>query len=292
MFSVGEALRRARVEQKLDLATVAARTKISVRYLEAIESDDRKALPSSFFYKSFVDQYARALSLDTREIGAEVDRLLSADAPLPLPGQENAELRGLSPVTVGSRFPRRNLYATLAAFAALTLVVGACSAVYVWWHSQRTAVAAKNQPAPKPMVAPAVTAPAPPSPPPAEEKSPVGAVPESVAQPEAASSSSPSSPAPSPGVNAKVLLDLMAREVTWLSVSSDGKPVFSGLLKPNESKTVEGEKFAKIRVGNAGGLEVRLNGRPLGTLGERGQVLVVVFTPDNFQIVQVPKESD
>jgi len=275
MFSVGEALRRARQEQGLDVSTVAARTKISARYLEAIEADDRKALPSGFFYKSFVDQYARALSLDTREIGAEVDRILSADAPLPLPGQENTDSRYLPPVTATPRFRNRGLYATLAAFAALALVVLGCSAVYVWWHNLRSTATAKA----------AVTQPA-------QPVSTASAVPVSLehsARPAPSPAAAPVTPVAS---DAKVLLDLMAREETWLSVSSDGKPVFQGLLQPNQSKTVEGKQFAKLRVGNAGGLEVRLNGRLLGTLGERGQVLVVLFTPDNFQIVPLAKESD
>ena len=285
MFSVGEALRRARLEQGLDLPTVAARIKISARYLEAIESDDRKALPSGFFYKSFVDQYARALSLDTREIHAEVDRILSADEPLPLPGQELDYVRSLPPVTSTPRFRMRGLSAALAALAALVLVIGGCSAVYIWWHGQRTVVAAKTLP-PKRASVPAPQPPAPPKPeaPPASAEHTVPALPR---LPEAAPAT-----AAAPADSSKVLLDLVAREVTWLSVSSDGKPVFSGLLHPNESKMVEGEKFAKIRVGNAGGLEVHLNGRLLPTLGERGQVLVVLFTPDKFEIVPLAKESD
>ena len=61
--------------------------------------------------------------------------------------------------------------------------------------------------------------------------------------------------------------------------------------------SVEGREFAKLTVGNAAGLEMRLNGKLIGPLGGRGQVLVVVFTPDNFQIVpqivpQPPKESE
>jgi hypothetical protein len=90
----------------------------------------------------------------------------------------------------------------------------------------------------------------------------------------------------------KVMLDLLAHEATWLSVSSDGKPVFSGILQANQTKSVGGKQFAKLRVGNAAGIEVRLNGKLLGPLGARGQVLIVLFTPDNFQIVSTPKEGD
>ena len=85
MFTVSEVLQRARLDQRIDLATVAARTKIKAKYLQAIEADDRKSLPGAFFYKSFVHQYATFLGVDTRAIDAEIDRVLSADAPLPLP---------------------------------------------------------------------------------------------------------------------------------------------------------------------------------------------------------------
>ena len=67
---------------------------------------------------------------------------------------------------------------------------------------------------------------------------------------------------------------------------------FPAFCRPNQTKSVGGKQFAKMRVGNAAGLEVRLNGKLLGPLGARGQVLIVLFTPDNFQIVSPPKESD
>ena len=72
MFSVGEVLQRARLDQGIDLATVAAHTKIKAEYLQAIEADDRKSLPGGFFYKSFVHQYAAFLGLDTKVFDAEV----------------------------------------------------------------------------------------------------------------------------------------------------------------------------------------------------------------------------
>jgi len=286
MLSVGETLRRARLDRGLDLGTVAAQTKISARYLEAIESDDRKMLPSGFFYKSFVEQYAKSLSLDTREIDAEVDRVLSADEPLPLPGFESVAARNVPPMTFARRFRTRRSYTSAA---TLMLVLAGCSGIYWWWHGARSTInlqamiahmralapqkaavmAAKvDHPVPQQRIAQPVTAPV-----------------------QQATSAKPVELAETPS-DYKVLLDLMAHEATWLSVSSDGKPVFSGILQANQTKSVGGKQFAKMRVGNAAGLEVRLNGKLLGPLGARGQVLIVLFTPDNFQIVSPPKESD
>jgi cytoskeleton protein RodZ len=298
MLSVGETLKRARLKQELDLSTVAAQTKISARYLEAIEADNRKILPSGFFYKSFVEQYARYLSLDTLEIDAEIDRVLSADQPLPLPGFESVVARNVPPMRSANRFHRRRSYAPVV---SLVLVIISCSGVYAWWHGGRPPVSFQGviaqlrgfrkpvvakpmvaKPAPKIVArnAPPQSAPQQPSTPPAVV--PVSLVPN--AKPEEADTAAAS--------DYKVMVDLMAREATWLSVSSDGKPVFSGILQANQTKSVGGKQFAKLRVGNAAGLDVRLNGRLLGPLGARGQVLIVLFTPDNFQIVSPPKESD
>ena len=85
MFTVCEVLQRARLDQGIDLATVAARTKIKAKYLQAIEADDRENLPAGFFYKSFVHQYAKFLGVDTSAIDAEIDDALRADAARPLP---------------------------------------------------------------------------------------------------------------------------------------------------------------------------------------------------------------
>ena len=87
-----------------------------------------------------------------------------------------------------------------------------------------------------------------------------------------------------------VVLNLSATEKTWLSITSDGKPIFSGILQPSQTKTLTGMDVAKMKVGNAGGLEVRWNGKPIGPIGPRGQVRIVLFTPENFQILP-PKET-
>jgi cytoskeletal protein RodZ len=310
MLSVGGTLRRARLNQGLDLCTVAAQTKINAKYLEAIESDDRKRLPSGFFYKSFVEQYAKSLALDTRDTGeiqAEIDRVLSADDPLPLPGLESVLTRNVPPITFRRRFHPGPAFTSIA---SLVLVLLGCSAVYAWVHDAqgmqgrvqvwmdslralakpKTAAANANQHRPAPKAIDKTAAP---------QESAVQAV----AEVEAVPVSLASDPKPdevdestiaaeTAPTDYKVMLDLLAHEATWLSVSSDGKPVFSGILQANQTKTVGGKQFAKLRVGNAAGIEVRLNGKLLGPLGARGQVLIVLFTPDNFQIVSTPKEGD
>jgi hypothetical protein len=42
---------------------------------------------------------------------------------------------------------------------------------------------------------------------------------------------------------------------------------------------------ATLRIGNAGGLQVSLNGTPLGPIGPRGKVREVVFKNGSYKIV-------
>jgi cytoskeleton protein RodZ len=256
MFAVSEVLQRARLDQGIDLATVAARTRIKTKYLQAIEANDPKSLPGGFFYKSFAHQYATFLGVDTKAIDAEIDRVLGVDAPPPLPALPRPAEQSAEKLT--SRSARKYFQ-----YAAFVLILVLCSGVDDWWHESRavaTERSASRTPASVSQVVPGPAAPAP---------------------------SAAAAPAGS-----KVELALTATEETWVSVSSDGTPIFSGLLEANQTKTIEGKELAKLRVGNAAGLEVRLNGKPLGPLGAHGQVRDLVFTPDKFQFVAAPKETE
>ena len=44
--------------------------------------------------------------------------------------------------------------------------------------------------------------------------------------------------------------------------------------------------------GNAGGIEVRWNGKVLAPLGTRGQVLTIRITPQDFEIVPPPPKQE
>ena len=90
------------------------------------------------------------------------------------------------------------------------------------------------------------------------------------------------------GMN-RVVVNLSATEKTWLSITCDGKRIFSGVLEATQTKTLFGSDVATMKVGNAGGIEVLWNGKPIGPIGPRGQVREVLFTPDNFEIKQPTK---
>jgi cytoskeleton protein RodZ len=69
--SFGETLRRERELRGIDLRDVADATKISVRFLQALESDRTDVLPGGLFQRAFVRQYASYLGLDPERTVAE-----------------------------------------------------------------------------------------------------------------------------------------------------------------------------------------------------------------------------
>src|SRR2546428_13183488 len=79
MTSIGERLRRQRLQNRMSLEKISLETKIGVRMLEAIEAEQFDKLPGGVFRRSFVLQYARALGLDSDEIGGEVQQLNQFD---------------------------------------------------------------------------------------------------------------------------------------------------------------------------------------------------------------------
>ncbi len=291
MNSVGTTLRTERERQQREVAEIAEELCITQRYLRAIEQDDLKSLPGTFFYKSFVKQYAAILGIDEASLQPGIDSLTAATEPLPLPGtdaryparersSEPKPIRAPDPIVqAGNRsyFGDSRIGQSVAGLAAVLLL---CSGVYAWYNKA-------PQPQPVAKVEPASTVIAPvKAEPPAPPQQPQGQPQE---QPQQQPKIDVTTTTDSDGVN-HVLLSLSATEKTWLSISADGKQIFSGVLEPSQTKTLNGVEFAKMKVGNAGGLDIRWNGKSIGPIGPRGQVRVLKFTKQNFEILQ-PSEA-
>lgn len=279
MDSIGETLRRERQRLNLDLEQVARETKINRRLLEAIEAEDFDRLPGGVFTRSFVRQYARVLGLDEDEIAAELQRNIQPEpsepegAPGP-PGEPAIELPRVPEFGV-----RPRTGSSLPALAGVVAVMLICSAIYAWWQrSSRTppatppAAATVTERVNAPDQAPAITQPAA-----AQTASTVPAAP--VTPPPTPLADVPADP------DANVRLVLTATEPVWISVRSNGEFIYSGTLQPNETRNLDAAGQVQMTVGNAGGLNVTLNGQPVPSLGATGQVRVVQFSPGGVQIV-------
>ncbi len=67
---------------------------------------------------------------------------------------------------------------------------------------------------------------------------------------------------------------LVALEETWIEVKApSGRVTFSGILAPEETFDIPADKALVLKVGNAGGLVVELDGERHGPFGKRGAVM-------------------
>jgi cytoskeletal protein RodZ len=70
MELIGARLNHARTMANLVLQDIADRTKISLRFLAAIENDDFSALPGHVYIYGFTRAFARAVGLDEESLVA------------------------------------------------------------------------------------------------------------------------------------------------------------------------------------------------------------------------------
>jgi cytoskeleton protein RodZ len=313
MASIGETLRRERQRRNIPLDQVSQELKISSRFLQAIEEENFDQLPAGVFAKSFVRQYARMLGLDEDEAANEVQRALTPSAvPQFATGSklsiQAAERKSPPPPEfyvpkveawqhAGDR--RSSWSSPLGALGLVVVAMLGCSLIYGWWQRQRhpAPLAAAlpmqlQQPAPPPKNAgpdPQPAAAPAPQEVPTPAKPPAAASATVPAAATAAAVTASETPVAS-GEPVAVKVEVTAAEDVWVMARSDGKYLFSVTLKANETRTVEAANMVLLRLGNAGGVTITLNGKPIGDVGPKGQVRTVQLTSGGFQIV-APKPS-
>lgn len=141
--TVGGRLRAAREAQGLAIAEVAARTRVTQRFLEALEQDRLDLLPSPTYASGFARAYARAVGLDQAEIGRAIRAELARGA-MPIRQHHIEEIAD------PSRGPSRGLVIVAAGVALAVLVLG------VLWLS--TGLFRGTQETPETAASPAVAA--------------------------------------------------------------------------------------------------------------------------------------
>lgn len=260
--SIGDELRQERLRQGLTLDAVAQRTRIPLRSLEAIEAGAFDRLPGLVFARNFVRLYAVDLKLDPEALVVRLPRVDIDAAPMPDP-----------PTRPGSSKWDPRMTAALASVLWLVTAGGAgTGAWYYFNHYSRhfiTAVAAA--PAPKPTAQEKSVAPGPARPSPDQAASGQVAHVRNEATARGFDNSRP------------VQVTLTAHDVVWVQVSADGRTAFVGTLHPNDTRTVAADAQVKILTGNAGGLDISLNGKPLDPLGPKGQTRTVRLTAEGPQ---------
>ena len=115
--SVGQRLLAAREAQGLSLPEVAVRTRVTQRFLEAIETGRLEELPSSTYAVGFAKAYARAVGLDQVAIGRDIREEMNA------PGAVQRPQHHVQEIADPSRGPTRGLVIVALGLALAVLIL-------------------------------------------------------------------------------------------------------------------------------------------------------------------------
>jgi cytoskeleton protein RodZ len=296
--TVGQLLRAERERRGWQTVDIAKHLKIRRALLDAIETGRHNDLPRGAYAIGFVRSYAELLELDSAEL---VRRFKQESTGI----DEPTELLFPTPINE-SRLPGR-----LVVAFSLLLAVGAYGGWYYATLDQRapaprvTAVPetlAARIPAPEP-VAPRVAGPSssealaralPGSPPPAATPEPPAPLPPAAFVPTPA----PALPAPAPaqvaslppapppaavaapaeapktyGEAAEGRIVIRATSDSWTQVRDAGGTIlFSRILRPGETYNAPDREGLVLATGNAGGLEIRVDGKQVPAVGRLGFV--------------------
>ena len=97
------------------------------------------------------------------------------------------------------------------------------------------------------------------------------------ATPTAAATATPGPATAAPAIGGANSLALVLSAPSWLRVTVDGSVSMEGTYPAGTAKTFHGKK-ALVRIGNAGGVEVYVDGKDRGKLGAAGDVVEQGFT--------------
>ncbi len=241
---MGEVLREARYRRGVSLEEAESQTNVRKKYLVALEDDDYSQLPAPVYARGFLEIYAEFLGVDPNY----ASRLYQPPGRTP-PAEP---LRSVSAFSEGSGFP-------IHALGVVALVALGIAAVF-YLYAQYLEFSANSDEVvtSRPTAAPTAT----------------GFVVVVLPTPTATTV-----PTPSPTPVRSVEVMVVATERTWLRVVADGQstPLFEGELQAGNTRTWTARDRIDMRVGNAGGVEVTVNGLRQGKLGASGEVKNVTW---------------
>jgi cytoskeleton protein RodZ len=237
----------------LSLPDIFETTRVSLIYLAAVESGEFNRLPPSVYAKDFIRKYARTVGVDEKPILNRYEKYLESLKPT----IKDTEIQKPWPETGGHN---RFLFASLAAVIIAGVLVSA-----LFLHDQGGKPVSPPPVADSPSPAPVIPEPA-----------STAAVPASSAQAKKAGSvtASPGAAIQLPAIAGKMYhLVIEARELTWIRITEDRNPAYQALLKPGDKIERMASDYFQLDIGNAGGINLTFQGKPLGILGKSGQII-------------------
>jgi transcriptional regulator with XRE-family HTH domain len=243
-MSLGALITKSRTDARLSIEDLAKATNIPVTLLRDMENDNFKKCGGETYARGHLRNIAAKLGIDERIF------LDLFETEVTAPAKPIREMLNENNVTMPYQEPKRISWKVLAAGSAVVLILFA--GVQFFFSN------VDNGNEPEIFIATSAT--------PSQE-----AV-ESVAP------SPPASPEIAGGVNVELVA---SRGTTWLlATNENGEVLFSGQVRQGSSKSFSEATQVNLRVGNAGGVDISVNGKDVGSIGANREVVNLTYNAD------------
>ncbi len=236
MESFSDQLRKQREERKIRLSDVAVQTRISVKFLEALEAGNFEIMPETYI-RAFIRDYAKAIGLDPDDTIRRFD--LYTESLKVQQEQKEAEV-----VEKGSGKPLNLSNTQKIALGVVGIAILAVLSYLAFSPNKKPPVTPDEYNYENTRIA-------------NERKfdSAYSAVTKQVAKPDSSR------------------LVLAATDTVWVNLVIDEGRTYDLLLKPGNRVSFWGKRKFDMTIGNAGGLLISLNGHEYPPLGKTGVVI-------------------
>jgi cytoskeletal protein RodZ len=243
-MSLGALITKSRTDARLSIEDLAKVTNIPSTLLRDMENDNFKKCGGETYARGHLRNMAAKLGVDERIF------LDLFEVEVTAPAKPIREMLNENNVTMPYQEPKRISWKVLAAGSAAALVLFAGAQII---FSNMNS----------------------------------GSDPEVIATTSATPSNSVSeSAAPSTAASQEIVggvnVELVAsRGTTWLyATNENGEVLFSGQVRQGASKTFSAAKQVNLRVGNAGGVDISVNGKDVGSIGADREVANLTYNAD------------
>ena len=243
-MSLGALITKSRTDARLSIEDLAKLTNIPATLLRDMENDNFKKCGGETYARGHLRNMAAKLGVEERIF------LDLFETEVTAPAKPIRELLNENNVTMPYQEPKRISWKVLAAgsAAALVLFAGAQIIFSNMDSSSDPEIIATTSATPS----------------------------------NSASESAAPSVAASPEIVGGVNVELVAsRGTTWLyATNENGEVLFSGQVRQGATKTFNAAKQVNLRVGNAGGVDISVNGENVGSVGANGEVVNLTYNAE------------
>ncbi|MGE5352493.1 MAG: helix-turn-helix domain-containing protein [Acidobacteriota bacterium] len=284
MRKLAEELKENRLKKEITLQQMFVKTRISIKYLEAIENGDFEVLPEVYL-KAFIKSYAAAVGMDEeavvrkfeaakggheyQERQEEETHHVPRDERQQPPKHTRKEYHSIdtsAPLSedesLSQQSGRGNLI--VAGIGILLFIVIVAAYFMFFHHSSKEIVTEK----------------------PYEEY-----IENNKPKADTTAASAPQQTVAQVAANDSLTLKVKTKDLTWVKITADSTRVSEFNLQPNTEKDVKARRNFKVILGNSGSVQLMLNNNPLSFSGGKGTVRVLRIDSSGIASSRATKSS-